>query len=153
MTYTKSFHLRFSPPKPGRMGQASFVGLIELSPVFQKEGLGSASCGSFGLSTGKPRHLKASTRATCSMRPPSGVHPVGIHDARLPDAAGGQRIRLFYPVAPGVTGSGPPRWMPPSEMGTFVDETAMGFARYALPPIAAQIGAVGFTSNSVRSVG
>lgn len=77
------------------------------------------------------------------MRPPPGPYRVGIHDARLPDAAGGQRVRLFYPVTPESAEGSAPRWMPPSPSGQIVDETAVGFARYVLPGPIARICAVG----------
>lgn len=73
-------------------------------------------------------------RPSASMRPPPGPHVVGVHDARLPDAAGGHRVRLFYPAAPGAA-SAPPRWLPASARG-LVDETALGVLRFIRAPAA-----------------
>jgi dienelactone hydrolase len=57
-----------------------------------------------------------------------------VHDARLPDAAGGHRVRLLYPAAPGSTGRGPARWLPRSH--TLIDETALGIMRFIRAPLA-----------------
>lgn len=88
-----------------------------------------------GLSPLQPaRRTARSGRLFAAMRPPSGPHPVGVHDARLPDAAGGHRVRIFYPAASDSAGNGTPRWLPASS--SLVDETALGLMRFIRAPAA-----------------
>lgn len=72
------------------------------------------------------------------MRKPVGPYSVGVHDARLPDVEGGNRVRLFYPATP-ASASKPPRgaaqWLPRSLGKGFGDETILGVLRYGRVPV------------------
>jgi platelet-activating factor acetylhydrolase len=68
------------------------------------------------------------------MLPPAGPHAVAVHDARLPDIAGGHRLRLFYPSGAASTGRGPARWLPRSLGTLFADETVVGIMNFVKIP-------------------
>jgi platelet-activating factor acetylhydrolase len=74
------------------------------------------------------------------MRAPTGPYPVGVHDARLADRAGGHRVRLFYPAAAANSGRGPARWLPRSHAKGFADETMLGVMRFIKAPFPSVLG-------------
>jgi platelet-activating factor acetylhydrolase len=70
------------------------------------------------------------------MRGPSGPYAVGVHDARLRDAAGGHRLRLFYPAANGgAQPRGNARWLTRSLGASPGHETLYGALRYVRAPL------------------